>query len=169
LHATFGIFVLFAVEILHLEPAGYGLLLSVEAVGVLCGSLLAVGIKRRIGIGPAILLSLLVSGLGNLVIGTSANVVVVASMMVAISFCAGVWTVVTNSLRQATVPDRLMGRVQSAHRLLSWGAIPIGTIFGGAIAQAFGLRAPFLVAAGALTVLAVAAYLLVAKVRPEPV
>ena len=169
LHATFGIFVLFAKEILNLQPAGYGLLLSVEAVGVLCGSLLAAGIKRRIGLGPAILLSLLVSGLGNLVIGVSASVLVVATMMVSISFCAGVWTVVTNSLRQATVPDRLMGRVQSAHRLLSWGAIPIGTMFGGAIAQAWGLRAPFFVAAGALLVLAIAAYSLVARAGRDSV
>ncbi|HEY7875248.1 MAG TPA: MFS transporter [Actinomycetota bacterium] len=167
LHATFGIFVLYATGILGLEPAGFGLLLSVEAVGVLCGSLLAGGIKRQIGIGPTILVSLLIAGVANFVIGASAHVVVVGAMMVSISFCAGVWNVVTNSLRQATVPDRLMGRVQSAHRLLSWGAIPVGTIFGGAIADAFGLRAPFFVAAAALLVLAVAAYALVAKVGPE--
>jgi MFS family permease len=166
LHATFGIFVLYAVEILRLEPAGYGLLLSVEAVGVLCGSLLAAGIKRRIGIGPSILVSLLIAGAANFVIGANDHVVIVAAMMVAISFCAGVWNVVTNSLRQATVPDRLMGRVQSAHRLLSWGAIPVGTMFGGAIADAFGLRAPFYVASVALLILAVAAYALVARAGP---
>jgi MFS family permease len=166
LHATFGIFVLYALEILHLDAAGFGLLLSVEAIGVLCGSLLAAGIKRRLGIGPAIFASLLIAGLANLVIGMSSMVVLVAAMMVSISFCAGVWNVVTNSLRQAVVPDRLLGRVQSAHRLLSWGAIPVGTLFGGAIAQAFGLRAPFLVASVALTMLAVAAYALVARERP---
>lgn len=166
LHATFGIFVLYALEILRLDAAGFGLLLSVEAVGVLCGSLLAAEIKRRIGIGPAIFAALLVAGLANLVIATSSRVVLVAGMMVSISFCAGVWNVVTNSLRQSVVPDRLMGRVQSAHRLLSWGAIPVGTLFGGAIAEAFGLRAPFLVAAVSLSILAVAAYALVARERP---
>lgn len=166
LHATFGIFVLYALEILHLDAAGFGLLLSVEAVGVLCGSLAAAGIKRRIGVGPSIFVALLVAGLANLVIGVSSAVVVVAAMMVAISVSAGVWNVVTNSLRQSVVPDRLMGRVQSAHRLLSWGAIPVGTLFGGAIAGAFGLRAPFIVAAVALIVLAVGAYTLVAKERP---
>jgi MFS family permease len=166
LHATFAIFVLYALEILRLDAAGFGVLLSVEAVGVVCGSLLAARIKRRIGIGPAIFLALLVAGLANLVIGTSSSVVVVAAMMIAISFCAGVWNVVTNSLRQAEVPDRLMGRVQSAHRLLSWGATPVGTLFGGAIAEAFGLRAPFLVAAVSLIVIATGAYALVARERP---
>jgi MFS family permease len=165
LHATFGVFVLYALEILHLDAAGFGLLLSVEAVGVLCGSLQAAGIKRRLGMGPAIFASLLVAGVANLVIGTASGVVLVAVMMVSISFCAGVWNVVTNSFRQAAVPDRLLGRVQSAHRLLSWGAIPVGTLFGGVIAGAFGLRAPFLVAAAVLMVLAVAAYTLVARDR----
>ena len=169
LHATFGIFVLYALEILHLGEIGFGLLLSVEAVGVLFGSLLAASIRQRVGIGPAILISLLIAGVANFVIGASSSVVVVGAMMVSISFCAGVWNVVTNSLRQATVPDRLMGRVQSAHRLLSWGAIPVGTIFGGAIAQAWGLRAPFYVASVALLILAVAAYSLVARARPDAV
>jgi hypothetical protein len=107
-----------------------------------------------------------VAGLANLVIGTTSTLVVVGAMMVSISFCAGVWNVVTNSLRQAVVPDRLMGRVQSAHRLLSWGAIPVGTLFGGAMANVFGLRAPFLVAAASLVVLAVGAWALVARERP---
>jgi MFS family permease len=166
LHATFAIFVLYALEILALDAAGFGALLSVEAVGVLCGSLVAAKLKSRFGIGRSIFVALVVAGAANFVIGISSSVVVVGAMMVAISICAGIWNVVTNSLRQAIVPDGLMGRVQSAHRLLSWGAIPVGTLFGGALAAAFGLRAPFLVAAVSLIVLAVAAYALVARERP---
>lgn len=154
LHATFGIFVLYTLEVLHVHAAGFGLLLSVEAAGALSGSLLASWIKRRFGTVPSVLAALLIAGAGNLVLGMTSSVVVVGAMMLAISFGGGLWNVVTNSLRQALVPDRLLGRVQSAHRLLSWGAIPIGTMFGGAMAQAFGLRAPFLIAAAALVLLA---------------
>jgi MFS family permease len=166
LHATFGIFVLYALEILHVHAAGFGLLLSVEAIGALSGSLLASRIRGRVGTGPTVLIALLAAGGGNLVLGLTSSVAVVAAMAVAVSFSGGLWTVVTNSLRQSLVPDRLMGRVQSAHRLLSWGSIPVGTLFGGAIAQAFGLRAPFLVAAGVLLVLAIGAFSLLTGARP---
>ena len=161
LNATFGIFVLYALEILHVHAAGFGLLLSVEAVGALSGSLLAGKIRRRLGTGPAILAALAIAGVANLAIGVTSSIALVAGMAVAVSFCGGVWNVVTNTLRHSLVPDRLMGRVQSAHRLLSWGAAPVGVLFGGALAQAFGLRAPFLMAAGTLLILALTAYKLV--------
>ena len=51
-----------------------------------------------------------------------------------------------NSLQLAgRVADELLGRVNSAYRMLGWGTLPIGAILGGLIASAFGLRAPFLV------------------------
>jgi predicted MFS family arabinose efflux permease len=55
--------------------------------------------------------------------------------------------VVFFSLRQAIVPDHLLGRVTAAMRLIGAGALPIGAAFGGIIAGFLGLRAPFLVAA----------------------
>ena len=166
LHATFGIFVLFAIETLRVPVAGVGILLAVEAIGALSGSLLAAAIRKRVGTGAAVLVALLCAGVGNLVIGMSGSVIVVGAMCIVISFSGGLWNVVTNSLRQAVAPDRLLGRIQSAHRLLSWGAIPVGTLFGGALAQAFGLRAPFLVAAAALLILATTGYRLVSRVAP---
>jgi MFS family permease len=56
------------------------------------------------------------------------------------------WNVVTVSLRQAIVPDELLGRVNGAYRLFGLGTMPIGALLGGALASAFGLRAPFFVA-----------------------
>ena len=58
---------------------------------------------------------------------------------------ASAWNVVTVSLRQAIVPDALLGRVNSAYRLLGWGTMPIGALLGGFLADAFGLRAPFVI------------------------
>ncbi len=56
-----------------------------------------------------------------------------------------VWNVITVSLRQRLTPDRLLGRLNSAYRLLAWGTMPIGAALGGALGQAFGLRAVFVV------------------------
>ena len=69
----------------------------------------------------------------------------------------GVWNVTLLSLRQAIVPDRLMGRVVGAIRLIGFGSIPVGALLGGLVARALGLRAPFLLGAAVLVLAALAA------------
>jgi len=69
----------------------------------------------------------------------------------------GVWNVTLLSLRQAIVPDRLMGRVVGAIRLIGFGSIPVGALLGGLVARALGLRAPFLLGAAVLVFAALAA------------
>ena len=44
-----------------------------------------------------------------------------------------IWNVITVSLRQRLVPDRLLGRVNSVYRFFGWGTIAIGTVLGGAL------------------------------------
>jgi MFS family permease len=61
------------------------------------------------------------------------------------------------SLRQAIVPDRLMGRVVGVIRLIGFGSIPVGALLGGLVARALGLRAPFLLGAAVLVLAALAA------------
>jgi MFS family permease len=62
------------------------------------------------------------------------------------------WNVITVSLRQSLIPDRLLGRVNSVYRFFGWGTIAIGTALGGVLVAAFepvvgrewALRLPFL-------------------------
>jgi MFS family permease len=86
-------------------------------------------------------------------------------MFVASSFLAVVWNVITVSLRQAIIPNELLGRVNSVYRLLAWGVMPIGIALGGAIVsrteawsgRELGLRMPFYAAAAAFLILYVVA------------
>ena len=65
------------------------------------------------------------------------------------------WNVITVSLRQALIPDHLLGRVNSVYRFFGWGMMPIGAVLGGAIVaiieplagREWALRAPFIFAA----------------------
>ncbi len=50
------------------------------------------------------------------------------------------WNVVTVSLRQRIVPDRLLGRLNASYRLVAWGTMPLGAAAGGVLAELFGLR-----------------------------
>ena len=58
-----------------------------------------------------------------------------------------VWNVITVSLRQRITPDRLLGRMNAAYRMLGWGTMPIGAALGGVVAEVWGLRPTFAVAA----------------------
>jgi len=67
-----------------------------------------------------------------------------------------IWNVVTVSLRQRIVPDRLLGRVNASYRLLAWGSQPIGALLGGLIGELLELEAVFLLAGVATLALVVA-------------
>ena len=58
-------------------------------------------------------------------------------------------------MRQRITPDRLLGRLNSAHRLVAWGTKPLGAALGGVLAAGIGLRPVFAVTA-VLPLLAVA-------------
>ena len=73
--------------------------------------------------------------------------------MAAGAFSAVAWNVVTVSLRQALVPDDLLGRVNSAYRFFGWGAMPLGALLGGLVAERTNLHVPFL-AGGTLMIAA---------------
>lgn len=157
LYGTFAIYVLYLLRVIGISAPVVGLFLSVEAAGSISGSLVAGKIKTKIGTGAALALALLLAGAANVALGVTGWWLVVAVMAVAISFAAGVWNVVNASLRQRLVPDRLLGRSQSAYRFLTWGAIPLGSVVGGLIGSTLGLRAPFLIGGVALVGLAVLA------------
>ncbi len=50
------------------------------------------------------------------------------------------------SVRQALIPEHLMGRVQGAYRTVIWGGIPVGMLAGGVLGAWLGLPAVFVVA-----------------------
>ena len=166
LHATYAIFVLFALEVLGLSEAAFGALMVTEAAGSLVGAFVASRLSRRFGPRKTIVGAIALAGASNLVIGVSSQTLVVAAMLVSLSVAGVVWNVITTSLRQSLVPDWLLGRVNSAHRCLAWGAIPLGALLGGFLASGFGLRVPFLVAAVALAGLAVAATAMLRNLAP---
>ncbi|MEX1106054.1 MAG: hypothetical protein WEB78_07650 [Ilumatobacteraceae bacterium] len=56
------------------------------------------------------------------------------------------------SLRQQTVPAHLFGRVNSVYRWFGWGTLPLGSLLGGLIAGAFGLRATYFAGAAVMVV-----------------
>ena len=151
--ATLSIFVLFAQDLLGLGPVGYGILMASVAVGGLAGSLSAEYIVRWLGAGTAMRVGLLIEAGSTGIIAVAREPVLVGAMLALFGFHAIVWNVVTISLRQELIPERLLGRVNSAYRLLGLGGMAAGALLGGFIARGFGLAAPFWFASASVIVL----------------
>jgi MFS family permease len=151
------VLVLFATEELGLGSRGYGLLLAAVALGGVPGSLLAARVGGRVPPGPLIVGGVLVGAVVMACFGLATDPWVAGAAYVVTGAVWGVWNVTLLSLRQAIVPDRLMGRVVGAVRLIGFGSIPVGALLGGLVARSLGLRAPFLLGAAVLALAALAA------------
>lgn len=159
--ATMAVLVLYAVgaaSAMGLSAAGYGLLLTTYAVGSVLGSLVAGRVVGLVGQNRAILGGLAV---GCALIGVpavTADPVAVGAVFAVGGAAIMVFNVEVVSLRQRLTPDELRGRVQSGHRMVAWGSMPLGALTGGLIAELVGLRVVFavmaVVALAALPVLA---------------
>jgi hypothetical protein len=73
----------------------------------------------------------------------------------------------TGSLRQAIVPNHMLGRVISIAGVLAWSAIPLGTFLGGIVIERTGNVALVYGAIGVLTFLIPLAFSLTALGRAE--
>ena len=147
--AVFSVFVLFAVEPgpMGLSKAGYGILLATLGVGSLLGTWLAVPAERRLGRVRILVVSVLLNVASLVVYVVTTSAVLVGTLLAVSGVGIVLWNVVTVSLRQRITPDRLLGRMNAAYRLVGWGTMPIGSLIGGVLAEWLGLRPTFLVAA----------------------
>jgi predicted MFS family arabinose efflux permease len=144
-NVLFAVFLLYATNGLRLQPAAVGLILSVAGPAGLVGALLASRIPDRIGLGPTLIGMLAVGAIGRTIIFAAGGPIeVVVLMLVVARALLSVWvpiySVTALSLRQGITPDQLQGRVNATNRFLQWGTLPIGSLIGGALGEAIGLR-----------------------------
>lgn len=144
------VLVLYVLEVLRLPPRGYGLILLAGGVGAAIGGLGTPPLARRFGRPAALTLGSVLNGLSMIALATTRNGYLAGVLFGAGAAAILVWNVLTMSLRQALIPSELFGRVQGAYRTLVWGGIPLGSLTGGAIADAAGVRSVYVVA-GAIT------------------
>jgi MFS family permease len=146
--ATFAIFVLYAVgpaSAMGLSEQAYGWLLATFAGGSLAGSFAAEWIERTLGRSHTLALGFLAGALSVGVPALTTNPFLIGAAFLAGGAGIIISNIVMVSLRQQITRNRLLGRVNSAHRLVAWGTKPLGAAAGGLLAQLLGLRAVFAV------------------------
>jgi len=155
-------FVLFAQEILGVSAFVFAIIGAAGAVGGVLGSVLAPRISRKLGSGTSLYTTFVAMIVASAIIGMTSNWAVAFLAFAVTAFFGVLWNVITVSLRQTIIPDRLLGRVNSVYRFFAWGMMPIGIAAGGLIvsgvelvggSRSLALRMPWFVAAAGYVLL----------------
>lgn len=147
-----GSVVLLLLQTFAVPAAAIGVATAAVGLGALAGSLLASTLVRRFGRGRVMFTAILVSGAGIFGVGVSGNVFLALACYAVGAFGVGAWNVPWGALRQAIVPEHMLGRAIGIVRTIGWGLTPIATVLGGFVAR-IDLRLPFLIGGGLVVVL----------------
>jgi MFS family permease len=146
---VFAVFPLYAVgdeSALGLSGFGFGVLLTTAALGSTVASMLSARVVDRFGRGPILWSTLAAAVVVPVAIAATSNAVAVGAAFAVFGASGVLWNVITVSLRQTIIPDRLLGRVNSVYRFLGWGTMPLGSLAGGVAASLWGVRTAFVLA-----------------------
>jgi MFS family permease len=172
--AAMAVYVLYAKERLGVGDFGFGLLLSATAVGGVVGAASYGALASRFSLATLMRAGLVVETLTHLALALLRTPIVVAVVMFVFGVHASVWGSTSLTVRQRAVPSRLLGRVNSVYLLGSVGALAVGTLLGGALAQRWGVTAPFwfaFIGSAVITIAMWRTFLLIAhsaEEGPEP-
>lgn len=161
-YGFFAIFVLYAQRVLELDVFGYGLFLTLVAIGGLAGSILGPMVLARTGPTVGLLLGIVMFSLSSATLAMQAPLWLIGLAMLADGFCGMLWDITVVSYRQRHIPPPLLGRVNSAYRFIGTGPAALGAFaFGALVAWAetpddkiTGLLLPYAVASAVTAALA---------------
>jgi predicted MFS family arabinose efflux permease len=144
-HMQVAVLVLFATRELGLSAGAVGIAYAFGGVGCVMAAASAERLSRRYGVGPVILLGLSMTVVGWQAYGLVSGppwfaTVALGLAMLAFDFGGVLWGINYLALRQSITPDRLLGRMTATMRFLTVAAAPAGSLAGGALASAVGLR-----------------------------
>ena len=153
--AELALYFIFLVRSVHLSPALIGLTLAAAGPGAVVGSMLASRVRAWWGARTAIIGGLGIFATAALLIPFAAGgtVVEVIMLMAAAFFMSAggqICSINVLTLRQSVTPDRLLGRANATFRFVALGISPLGSLGGGLLGAAIGLRGALFVSVGAM-------------------
>jgi MFS family permease len=143
-HIYLAIIILYAARELQLSAGRIGAIWMMGGAGFLLASFAIHRLNRRYGVGRVMLSGLIVTGVSWLMIAAVAPGAWAGPQLglALFFFDLGAMLFFINylSLRQSVTPDHLLGRVTSTMIFLSIAMAPAGSLVGGLMGTAFGLR-----------------------------
>lgn len=147
------LFILYVVTELNVQPGILGIALGAGAVGGLIGALIASGVGRRIGLGPAYALGCFLFPVSLILVPIAAPGMpmgLILGLVILAEFGAGIGVMILDinvgAFMTARVPDRIRARSMGAFRFINYGIRPIGAVLGGSLGAALGVRQALFIA-----------------------
>ncbi|GHO91238.1 MFS transporter [Reticulibacter mediterranei] len=123
--------VLFAQERLHATDTQISILYAAGSIGVVVLSLAAGPLRKRWSFSTVALTALMIEGLLTVALAFTQWYWLGVLLWGIASGLGILFNINTSSLRQAIVPNHMLGRVMSIASVLAWSAIPVGSLLGG--------------------------------------
>jgi MFS family permease len=142
--------VLFIIDELALPKQFFGVILTIQGIGAIVGSLVAPRASKIFGRSQIMTFSIFTSSLALLLQGFSANIYYFVALATFGAFTISQWNILLMATYQTVIPNELYGRIHGTRRTLVWGLMPFGSLLGGVLAH-FGLRIPLIVGGGIAT------------------
>jgi MFS family permease len=140
---------IFARDILHVGPGGYGLLYAAPSAGaIVAGVVMAFAggmISRQ---GRVILISVTAYGAFTVIFGMSTSFALSLAALAGVGASDTVSMILRQTVRQIVTPDVMRGRMTSVSMVFFMGGPQLGEIEAGLVARSFG--APFSVISGGI-------------------
>lgn len=143
----------YAVDILHADAAGYGVLSASLEVGGLFMSLLLVALPAPSNTGRTLLASVAAFGLATILFGASPTLPLSVVAYAAVGMADQVSMVMRQNTIQLSTPDELRGRVTAVNSVFISASNQLGAVESGLVAAA--TNAVFAVVSGGAACLAV--------------
>ncbi len=132
------IFVILATERFGLSEFQYGLLLTGDAVASVTMSFFVLALVKKTSHGTSMKVSVIAFSLQAFIFGFSTLVPMAVLAVLFGGVSDPTWNVISGTVRQRLVDDRIFGRMMTAYLFIAWSFQPLGALFGGFIAERFG-------------------------------
>lgn len=141
--APWSVLVLWSLERVGIEEAGFGLLTTAAALGGLLGTFSYGRLERLVPLATLMRAVLLAEVLFHLAMALTTSPWAAYPLMFFFGAYAFVWGTLSQAVRQRAVPTELQGRVGSVYMVCVMGGMLMGGLLGGLIARQWGLTAPW--------------------------
>lgn len=136
-------FVLFALDVIGITEASFGLVMMLSGIGGLVGSIITPQLSQKFGRGKMLAISISLAPVSLILQGLLPNLAVFVLGGFVMSFSISIWNILLMSMYQFLIPSEIYGRIHGARRTLVWGVSPLGAVLGGFLG-AIDLRLPLI-------------------------
>lgn len=155
---------IFAQDVLHVGPRGYGWLYAAPAIGAVLASAAMVPLTHRLDRrGPALIWAVTMYGVATVVFGVSRSFWITLACLALSGASDAVSMIIRNLVRQLETPDAMRGRMVGINMIFFMGGPQLGELEAGLVANWAG--APWSVVTGGLGCLVATA--VIVGITPE--